>query len=92
MICTESAVKFESEGTEGFSSSIVDLFDSLRSPITVLQDLDWSDEYQEARFFTSIAKVGVYVSMFEVIFDIRALCRPSTRQSSSTAEASKSFS
>jgi hypothetical protein len=57
VICTESIGKFESEGSEGFSSSIVDLFDSLRSPITVLQDLDWSDEYQEARFFTSISKV-----------------------------------
>ena len=52
------SLKFEPEGTDGFSSSIVDLFDSLRSPITFLQDLEWFDEYQEARFFTSIAKVG----------------------------------
>jgi hypothetical protein len=49
--------KFEREGDDGFSSSIVDLFDSLRSPITFLQDLEWSDEYQQARFFTSLAKV-----------------------------------
>ncbi|KAH9062605.1 hypothetical protein EDB83DRAFT_2384982 [Lactarius deliciosus] len=51
-----AADKFESEGPDGFSSSIVDLFDSLRSPITFLQDLEWSDEYQEARFFTSLAR------------------------------------
>jgi|HubBroStandDraft_3_1064219.scaffolds.fasta_scaffold182937_2 hypothetical protein len=51
-------VKFEPEGDDGFSSSIVDLFDSLRSPVTFLQDLEWFDEYQEARFFTSLAKVG----------------------------------
>ena len=49
--------KFEREGDDGFSSSIVDLFDSLRSPITFLQDLEWTDEYQQARFFTSLAKV-----------------------------------
>lgn len=49
--------QFEAEGAEGHSSSIVDLFDSLRSPITFLLDLKWPDEYQEARFFTSISKV-----------------------------------
>ena len=36
----------------------MDLFDSLRSPIDFLQDLEWSDSYQEARFFTSLSKVG----------------------------------
>ncbi|KAH9958139.1 hypothetical protein BC827DRAFT_1269747 [Russula dissimulans] len=49
-----AADKFEPEGNDGFSSSIVDLFDSLRSPIMFLQDLQWSDEDQEARFFTLI--------------------------------------
>ncbi|KAF9449075.1 hypothetical protein P691DRAFT_774923 [Macrolepiota fuliginosa MF-IS2] len=51
-----AADKFESEGSEGHSSSIVDLFDSLRSPISFLQDLEWADEYQEARFFTHLSK------------------------------------
>ncbi|KXN90433.1 hypothetical protein AN958_04302 [Leucoagaricus sp. SymC.cos] len=51
-----AADKFEAEGTEGHSSSIVDLFDSLRSPINFLQDLQWADEYQEARFFTHLSK------------------------------------
>ncbi|KAH7100511.1 hypothetical protein BKA62DRAFT_620047 [Auriculariales sp. MPI-PUGE-AT-0066] len=50
------ADKFEPEGEEGHSSSIVDLFDSLRSPIQFLLDLQWPDEYQEARFFTAISK------------------------------------
>jgi hypothetical protein len=51
--------QFQAEGTEGHSSSIVDLFDSLRSPINFLQDLQWSDEYQEARFFTGLSKVRI---------------------------------
>ncbi|KAJ7468448.1 hypothetical protein FB451DRAFT_373271 [Mycena latifolia] len=51
-----AADKFQAEGTEGHSSSIVDLFDSLRSPIEFLQDLEWEDEYHEARFFTSLSK------------------------------------
>lgn len=52
-----AADKFEAEGSEGHSSSIVDLFDSLRSPINFLQDLEWTDQYQEARFFTHLSKV-----------------------------------
>ncbi|KAK7055402.1 hypothetical protein R3P38DRAFT_2846886 [Favolaschia claudopus] len=51
-----AADKFQAEGPEGHSSSIVDLFDSLRSPIDFLQDLEWDDDYQEARFFTALAK------------------------------------
>lgn len=49
--------QFQAEGAEGHSSSIVDLFDSLRSPIDFLQDLEWEDEYQDARFFTALSKV-----------------------------------
>ena len=57
-LAAERAVlQFEAEGAEGHSSSIIDLFDSLRSPIQFLQDLEWIDEYQEARFFTSLSKV-----------------------------------
>lgn len=51
------SIQFEAEGSEGHSSSIVDLFDSLRSPINFLQDLEWEDEYQSARFFTALSKV-----------------------------------
>ncbi|KAA1475982.1 hypothetical protein DENSPDRAFT_784248 [Dentipellis sp. KUC8613] len=53
---TQWVEAFEADGAEGHSSSIVDLFDSLRSPINFLQDLEWSDAYQEARFFTSVSK------------------------------------
>lgn len=50
--------QFQAENVDGHSSSIVDLFDSLRSPITFLQELEWSDEYQNARFSTGLSKVG----------------------------------
>ena len=62
-------IQFEAEGTEGHSSSIVDLFDSLRSPINFLQDLEWNDSYQEARFFTSLAKVYLVQSVVYAISD-----------------------
>ncbi|TFK36491.1 cytoplasm protein [Crucibulum laeve] len=69
------------EGTEGRSSSIVDLFDSLRSPINFLQDLDWEDSYQEARFFTSLAKsvskaVDQYCRSVENLFLAEMFPRP----------------
>ncbi|KAF8216949.1 cytoplasm protein [Mycena galopus ATCC 62051] len=50
------ADKFRAEGTEGHSSSIVDLFESLRSPIDFLLDLEWEDEFQSARFFTALSR------------------------------------
>lgn len=58
--------QFEAEGPEGHSSSIIDLFDSLRSPINFLLDLEWPDDYQEARFFTSLAKVCVIAPYSQV--------------------------
>ncbi|KAF8515697.1 hypothetical protein BU17DRAFT_76803 [Hysterangium stoloniferum] len=68
-----AADKFEPEGPENHSSSIIDLFDSLRSPITFLLDLEWPDEYEEARFFTALAKtinkaVEQYCSTMEDLF------------------------
>ncbi|TFK96931.1 hypothetical protein BDV98DRAFT_607974 [Pterulicium gracile] len=51
-----NADKFESETEDGHSSSIIDLFDSLRSPINFMQELELSDEYQDARFRTSLSK------------------------------------
>ncbi|KAH9988881.1 hypothetical protein BJV77DRAFT_1019644 [Russula vinacea] len=76
-----AADKFEREGNDGFSSSIVDLFDSLRSPITFLQDLEWFDEYQQARFFTSLAKtiskaVEQYCRSIEELFMTEMFPRP----------------
>lgn len=76
-----AADKFEAEGTEGHSSSIVDLFDSLRSPISFLEELEWADPYQEARFFTSLAKtisraVEQYCRKIEELFMAEMFPRP----------------
>ncbi|KAI0318044.1 hypothetical protein OF83DRAFT_1118175 [Amylostereum chailletii] len=76
-----AADKFEAEGAEGHSSSIVDLFDSLRSPINFLQDLEWSDQYQEARFYTSLSKtiskaVEQYCRSVEELFMAEMFPRP----------------
>ncbi|KAG6868358.1 hypothetical protein C0993_004479 [Termitomyces sp. T159_Od127] len=76
-----AADKFEAEGSEGHSSSIVDLFDSLRSPIDFLQDLEWEDEYQNARFFTGLSKtlsktVEQYCRSIESMFMAEMFPRP----------------
>ncbi|KAH7882233.1 hypothetical protein F5I97DRAFT_1913420 [Phlebopus sp. FC_14] len=76
-----AADKFEAENAEGHSSSIVDLFDSLRSPIAFLQGLEWSDEYQNARFFTSLSKtisktVEQYCRSVEELFMVEMFPRP----------------
>ncbi|KAM6493277.1 hypothetical protein JOM56_011411 [Amanita muscaria] len=76
-----AADKFEAEGHEGHSSSIVDLFDSLRSPISVLQELEWADAYQEARFFTSLSKtiskgIDMYCRSVESLFLAEMFPRP----------------
>ncbi|KAI0742851.1 hypothetical protein C8Q80DRAFT_1109139 [Daedaleopsis nitida] len=76
-----AADKFQAEGEEGHSSSIVDLFDSLRSPIQFLQDMEWIDEYQEARFFTSLSKtiskaINQYCTTVEELFMAEMFPRP----------------
>lgn len=68
-----SVDKFEAEGEEGHSSSIVDLFSNLKSPIDFLFDLNWPDRYQDARFFTVLSKtvsklVEEYCRMVEDLF------------------------
>lgn len=68
-----SVDKFEAEGEEGHSSSIVDLFSNLKSPIDFLSNLSWPDGYQEARFFTVLSKtvsklVEEYCRMVEDLF------------------------
>ncbi|KDQ55910.1 hypothetical protein JAAARDRAFT_208172 [Jaapia argillacea MUCL 33604] len=76
-----AADKFQAESSSGHSSSIVDLFDSLRSPITFLQDLEWSDDYQQARFFTNLSKtiskaVEQYCRSVEDLFMTEMFPRP----------------
>ncbi|KAG9095248.1 hypothetical protein FRC06_009982 [Ceratobasidium sp. 370] len=47
--------KFIPEGEDRNSSSIVDLFGSLNSPIDFILDLNWPDEYHNARFLTRLS-------------------------------------
>ncbi|KAG1775606.1 hypothetical protein EV702DRAFT_1234370 [Suillus placidus] len=95
-----AADKFEAENTEGHSASIVDLFDSLRSPISFLQDLEWSDDYQEARFFTSLSKtiskaIEQYCRSVEELFMTEMFPRPADylqpQKSSAWLEKAKSL-
>lgn len=53
--------QFVPEGDDRNSSSIVDLFGSLNSPIDFILDLDWPDEYHNARFLTRLASVSLRV-------------------------------
>ncbi|KAF9528741.1 hypothetical protein CPB83DRAFT_853670 [Crepidotus variabilis] len=73
--------KFEAESIEGHSSSIVDLFESLKSPIAFLQELEWEDEYQEGRFFTGLSKtisktIEQYCRSIESLFLVEMYPRP----------------
>jgi hypothetical protein len=52
--------KFVPEGEDRNSSSIVDLFGSLNSPIEFILDLEWPDEYHNARFMTRLASVSFF--------------------------------
>ncbi|KDQ16952.1 hypothetical protein BOTBODRAFT_619876 [Botryobasidium botryosum FD-172 SS1] len=76
-----SADQFVADGPEGHSSSIVDLFESLRSPIDFVLDLKWPDEYQEARFFTAVSKtiarsIEQYCRTVEDLFMTEMFPRP----------------
>ncbi|EKM52682.1 uncharacterized protein PHACADRAFT_261272 [Phanerochaete carnosa HHB-10118-sp] len=76
-----AADNFQAEGPEGHSSSIIDLFDSLRSPVSFLEDLQWTDEYQEAKFYTSLSKtiskaVEHYCRSMEELFMQEMFPRP----------------
>lgn len=61
-----SVDNFERQGEEHHSSSVVDLFHSLDTPINFVLDLEWPDKIQEARFLTSLSKVD-----FSERFNIR---------------------
>ncbi|QRW12124.1 hypothetical protein RhiLY_11123 [Ceratobasidium sp. AG-Ba] len=66
--------KFIPEGEDRNSSSIVDLFGSLNSPIDFILDLEWPDEYQNARFLTRLAStisqgIEKYCRTIEELFE-----------------------
>jgi len=39
----------------------------LRSPINFLQELQWANQYQEARFFTSLSNVGIHRFILKLV-------------------------
>ncbi|KAN0065532.1 hypothetical protein ACQY0O_001369 [Thecaphora frezii] len=55
-IATDGFTPIESEGA-AHSSSIDDLFGALQQPVDFIQSLKWPDQYQNARFLTSLAKI-----------------------------------
>ncbi|KAG8908782.1 hypothetical protein FRB99_003020 [Tulasnella sp. 403] len=65
--------KFEAEGVEGYSSSIPELFGKLKSLVDSLFEFNWSNKYQEARFFVGLSRtvsklVGEYCRHVEYLF------------------------
>ena len=49
--------QFVPEGDNCHSSSITDLFDSLKSAVTFFLGLEWPDKVQHAKFLTELSKV-----------------------------------
>ncbi|CAE7224588.1 unnamed protein product [Rhizoctonia solani] len=72
--------KFVPEGEDRNSSSIVDLFGSLNSPIDFILDLEWPDEYHNARFMTRLAStisqaIEKYCRSIEELFELEMFPR-----------------
>ncbi|KAJ6581995.1 hypothetical protein B0H19DRAFT_1117211 [Mycena capillaripes] len=87
-----AADKFQAEGNQGHSSSIVDLFDSLRSPIDFLLDLEWENEYQDAGFFTALSQsvlkaIEQYCRTVEAMFLAEMFPRPTDALQSQKSSA-----
>ncbi|CEL56741.1 putative protein C11E3,02c OS=Schizosaccharomyces pombe (strain 972 / ATCC 24843) GN=SPAC11E3.02c PE=4 SV=1 [Rhizoctonia solani AG-1 IB] len=75
--------KFVPEGEDRNSSSIVDLFGSLNSPIEFILDLEWPDEYHNARFMTRLAStisqaIEKYCRSIEELFEQEMFPRSGT--------------
>lgn len=51
--------KFEPEGSDSHSSSIIDLIDSCKSATDFVLKLDWPDEYENAKYLTALSKASV---------------------------------
>ncbi|KIL54007.1 hypothetical protein M378DRAFT_19301 [Amanita muscaria Koide BX008] len=58
------------------------------SPISVLQELEWADTYQEARFLTSLSKVACFLPLGSIR---SGAARPSQRESTCSAARWKVF-
>ncbi|QRW24518.1 C2 domain-containing protein [Rhizoctonia solani] len=75
--------KFVPEGEDRNSSSVVDLFGSLNSPIEFILDLEWPDEYHNARFMTRLAStisqaIEKYCRSIEELFEHEMFPRSGT--------------
>lgn len=92
--------KFIPEGEDRNSSSIVDLFGSLNSPIDFILDLEWPEEYHNARFLTRLAStisqaIEKYCRTIEELFEREMFPRGGTdlqpQKQSAWLEKAKQF-
>lgn len=57
LVLTDGSMQFEPEGADSHSSSIVDLIDSCKSATDFIIKLKWPNEYENARYLTSLSQV-----------------------------------
>ncbi|KAM0786123.1 hypothetical protein ACM66B_006933 [Microbotryomycetes sp. NB124-2] len=65
--------RFEPEGEDSHSSSIVDLIDSCKSATDFIVKLNWPNEYENAKYLTSLSKaiarsIELYATQLEDMF------------------------
>nr|ACZ81461.1 CND05260 [Kwoniella heveanensis] len=88
---TEQALtvdKFEPCSPNGPSSSVTDLFDSFRSSVSFMMDLNWPDEHQLAVFATRLAKI-ISLAINEYCLNIERLFFEDMRRVDTTQTAAK---
>ncbi|WVW78775.1 hypothetical protein I302_100737 [Kwoniella bestiolae CBS 10118] len=79
---------FEPTSANGPSSSVTDLFDSFRSAVQFLMDLNWPDEQQLAGFATRLAKI-ISISINDYCQNIEQLFSADMRQTETVFTAAK---
>ncbi|ODQ53443.1 hypothetical protein SAICODRAFT_114863 [Saitoella complicata NRRL Y-17804] len=84
--------KFQSENPDepGHSSSVVDLFDQFWQAVGFLKDLEWPDEYQDAKFRTRLAKafslgIAQYCKRAEELFTYETTLKPAAEQEATSS-------
>lgn len=53
--------QFEPEETATHSSSVIDLIDSCKAPVNFILELDWPNEFENAKFLTALSRVRLPV-------------------------------
>ncbi|WWC67647.1 uncharacterized protein I206_101557 [Kwoniella pini CBS 10737] len=79
---------FEPTSSNGPSSSVTDLFDSFRSAVQFLMDLEWPEEQQLAAFATRLAKI-ISVSISDYCTRIEQLFTEDMHTSDTVVTAAK---